>query len=52
MKSKALVIIMLLNLCACAKENNCMCEGENSFEIHHETDYDACYRLSNYSVYC
>lgn len=46
------VLMFVFIIFSCSKEDNCICEGEESFEIYNETDYDACYRLSNYLVSC
>lgn len=51
-KMARLVLIFVFIIFSCSKEDNCICEGEESFEIYNETDYDACYRLSNYLVSC
>ena len=45
-------LILILVIFYCSKEDNCICEGEESFEIYNETDYDAFFRLSNYAVKC
>jgi len=46
------VLILILITFSFSKEDNCICEGKESIEIYNERDYDACYRLSNYSVRC
>lgn len=52
MVGKVLTRIVLFSLFACSQEDPCFCEGENTYKIHTEADYDACYRLENYNVVC
>ena len=52
MVGKVLTRIVLFSLFACSQEDPCFCEGESTYKIHTEADYDACYRLENYNVVC
>jgi len=33
-----LVLIFVFIIFSCSKEDNCICEGEESFEIYNETE--------------
>ena len=35
------ILIFVFIFFSCSKEDNCICEGEESFEIYNGTDYDA-----------
>ena len=52
MVGKVLTRIVLFFFLLAHKKITCFCEGESTYKIHTEADYDACYRLENYNVVC